>query len=64
LTLAALGTSDSYGGIVDDVKITALGSPYMSSPPSGAVTIPVPSPQPGSTIAYTGFTITADPLAP
>jgi len=64
LTLSALGTSDLYNGIVDDVRITALGSPYMSSPPSAAVTIPVPSPQPGSSISYTGFTITADPLAP
>jgi Flp pilus assembly protein TadG len=64
LTLAALGTVDSMGGIIDDVKITALGSPYMSSPPSGAVTIPVPSPQPGSSISYTGFSITADPSTP
>jgi Flp pilus assembly protein TadG len=64
LTLAALGTSDAHGGIVDDVQITALGSPYMSSPPSGAVTIPVPSPQPGSTLSFTGFSITADPLTP
>jgi Flp pilus assembly protein TadG len=64
LTLAAMGTVDSMGGIVDDVKITALGSPYMSSPPAGAVTIPVPSPQPGSSISYTGFSIIADPLAP
>ena len=64
LTFASLGTIDSQGGIVDDVKITALGSPYMSSPPSGAVTIPVPSPQPASSINYTGFSITANPLAP
>ena len=64
LTLAALGTVDGIGGSVDDVKITALGSPYMSNPPSGAVTIPVPSPQPGSSISYTGLSITADPLAP
>jgi hypothetical protein len=65
LTLAALGTVDLHGGIVDDMKIVALGSPYMSSPPSGAVTIPVPSPQPSTTISnYTGFSITADPLAP
>jgi len=64
LIMAALGTSDQFGGQIDDVRITALGSPYMSSPPSNAVTIPVPSPQPGSSISYTGFSITADPLAP
>ncbi|MGA2290145.1 TadE/TadG family type IV pilus assembly protein [Bradyrhizobium sp.] len=64
LTLAALGAADVFGGQIDDVRITSVGSPYMSSPPAGAVTLPVPSPQPGSTIAYTGFTIPADPLAP
>ena len=64
LTFAALGPSTNIGGEIDDVKLTAYGSPYMGSPPSGAVTIPVPSPQPGSAIAYTGFTVTADPLAP
>jgi Flp pilus assembly protein TadG len=64
LTFSALGPNTFIGGEIDDVKLTAVGSPYMSSPPSNAVTIPVPSPQPGSSISYTGFTITADPLAP
>ena len=64
LIMAALGTSDAFGGQIDDVRITALGSPYMSSPPSNAITIPVPDPQPGSNIYYTGFSIVADPLAP
>jgi Flp pilus assembly protein TadG len=64
LIMAALGTSDQFGGQIDDVRITALGSPYMSSPPSNAITIPVPDPQPGSNIYYTGFSIVADPLAP
>jgi hypothetical protein len=58
LTLAALGTSDAFGGQIDDVKITALGSPYMTGAPSGPVTIPVPGPQPGSTLSFTGFSIT------
>ena len=64
LTMAALGSADVFGGQIDDIKITALGSPYMTSPPSNAITIPVPSPQPGASIYYTGFSITADPLAP
>jgi hypothetical protein len=64
LTLAALGTADGFGGQIDDVKITAVGSPYMSSPPSSAVTIPVPSPQPSTSLYFNGFSIAADPLAP
>jgi hypothetical protein len=64
LILAALGTADGFGGQIDDVRITALGSPYMSSPPANAITIPVPNPQPGSSINYTGFSMVADPLAP
>lgn len=59
LIMAALGTADAYGGQIDDVKITALGSPYMASPPASYVTIPVPTPQPGSTLSFTGFSITA-----
>jgi Flp pilus assembly protein TadG len=57
------GKADGNGGGIDDVKLTALGSLYMSGPPS-AVTIPVPSPQPESSLNYTGFSITADLLAP
>jgi hypothetical protein len=58
------GRADGNGAGIDDVKLTALGSLYMSSPPSAAVSIPVPSPQPGSSVSYTGFSITADPLTP
>jgi Flp pilus assembly protein TadG len=65
LTFAALGTADQIGGAIDDIKVTVLGSPYMSSPPSSSLTtIPVPDPQPGSSVAFTGFTITANPLTP
>ncbi|MDQ2762670.1 MAG: hypothetical protein M3Y22_04025, partial [Pseudomonadota bacterium] len=59
---AASGSADKYGGSIDDVKLTALGSLYMSSPPASSVTIPVPNPQPGATVNYTGFYIIADPL--
>jgi hypothetical protein len=52
------------GGAIDDVKLTALGSLYMSSPPSGAVLIPVASPQNGATTSFTGFSIISDPLTP
>jgi Flp pilus assembly protein TadG len=64
LTFSAKGTADSYGGTIDDVKLTALGSPFMTSPPSSYVTIPVPDPQPSATVSYTGFYIIADPVAP
>jgi|GEM_PF-1815221 len=63
LTLSAL-SSNGYGGFVDDVKLTSLGSPYMSSPPSSYVTIPVPTPQPGAATTFTGFEIISDPLTP
>jgi hypothetical protein len=64
LSIAALGHADDQGGEVDDVKLTAMGSLYASSPPTNAVTIPVPAPQPGSSTIYTGFYIVADPLVP
>ena len=64
LHMAALGTGDNIGGTIDDVRITALGSPAMSNPPSPAVTIPVANPQPGSTLALSGYSIVADPLIP
>ena len=60
LTFASLGSADGVGGEVDDVKITALGSPWMTGAPSSPVTIPVPNPQPGAKITYTGFWIYAD----
>jgi hypothetical protein len=63
LTLSALD-SNLYGGFVDDVKLTSLGSLYMSSPPSSYVTIPVPSPQIGASTSFTGFEIISDPLTP
>jgi hypothetical protein len=62
--LSALGTSDAFGGQIDDVKMTALTSPYYSTYASSAVTIPIPSPQPSSQVSYSGFYIIADPLAP
>jgi hypothetical protein len=64
LTLSALATADAFGGQVDDVKITALTSPYYATYYNQAVTIPVPSPQPSASVSYSGFYITADPLAP
>jgi hypothetical protein len=65
LTASSLGTTSSgYGGAIDDVQLTALGSLYMASPPSSYVTIPVPNPQPGSQTSYTGYYFIADPLEP
>jgi hypothetical protein len=64
LTIAALGQNDGLGGNIDNVKLTALGSPYMSSPPSGAVTIPVPGTQPDTVVSMAGYTIVANPLTP
>jgi hypothetical protein len=64
LTLSALGKADDNGGKIDDVRLTALGSLYMASPPSSPVTIPVPDPQPGARVNYTGFYIIANPLKP
>ena len=64
LTLSALGPGDGAGPQVDDVKITALTSPYYSTYASSAVTIPVPSPQPSGTVSYSGFYIIADPVEP
>ena len=60
LIISTVGTYAGFGALVDDVKITALGSPRMSNPPSGAILIPVPSPQPSSTLSFTGFSITVD----
>jgi hypothetical protein len=62
LTLSALGKADDAGGKIDDLKLTALGSLYMGSPPASPVTIPVPNTQPGARINYTGFYIVASPL--
>ena len=67
LTFSAQGdplTGTGAGAGIDDVKVSALGSLYMSSPPSSPVTIPVPSPQPGASVPYNGLSITADPLTP
>jgi hypothetical protein len=66
LTFAALGSSDSFGGQIDDVVLNSLGSLYGTAPSGTVVTIPVPSPAPGSTYtnsgAFSGFSIVADPL--
>ena len=68
LTFSANGSvADGNGGAVDDVRLSALGSPYMANPPVGAVAIPVPAPAPD--VAYApnntvDFTIVADPFVP
>jgi Flp pilus assembly protein TadG len=66
LTLAALGAADKLGGQIDDIKLTAVGSLYGTAPSGNLVTIPVPAPQPGISYtnsgAFSGFSITADPL--
>ncbi len=68
LTFAALGTGDNIGGTIDDVKLTAIGSLYASAPSNTLTDIPVPSPATGATYtnsgAFSGFSITADPLTP
>ena len=63
------GLADGNGGGIDDVKLTALGSPYMSNPPfSPLVSIPVPAPQPDTVYtgngAFTGFYTIAAPFTP
>jgi Flp pilus assembly protein TadG len=65
LTIAALGAAitQKYGGVVDDVKLTPLGSPYMSSPPSSYVSIPTPGAQPSSVTSFSGFDLVNDPIA-
>jgi len=63
LTLAALGAADAFGGQIDDIKITALTSPYYSTYAASAVTIPVPSPQPSAQFNFSGFYIIVDPVA-
>jgi Flp pilus assembly protein TadG len=66
LTIGAVGSSTShygYGGIVDDVKVSAVGSLYNSSP-SFFAAIPTPTPAAGGTVSFTGFSIVADPLTP
>ena len=59
------GIADGYGGGIDDVKLTANGSP-SNAPTGSIVTIPTPAPTPGSTYtnnsAFTGFSIVADPF--
>jgi len=63
-------TGDGAGPAIDNVILTALGSPYMSSPPTTALTV-IPTPTPahdtayyGLNNAYNGFYIIADPFAP
>ena len=70
LTISSNGsTADGYGPGIDDVKLTALGSPYMSNPPTiSLTTIPTPAPTPVSNYtnsgAFMGFYIVADPFTP
>ena len=67
LTFSAQGDEvygTGNGPAIDDVKLTALGSPYMASSPAPAVTIPTPGPPPGSRLYFNGFYIIADPFAP
>ena len=65
LTFSAAGsTQDGNGGAIDDVRLSALGSPYMPAPPPGAVASPVPDPQPGKRLDFDGFAIVADPFVP
>ena len=70
LTFSTSGSaSDGVGGGLDDVKVTALASPYTATPPSAPrVTIPVPAPQPDTVYnnsgAFNGFYIVADPFVP
>lgn len=66
LTIGAVGAStsqDNVGGIVDDVKVSAVGSLYGTAP-SFYVTVPVPAPTNGGTVSFTGFSILADRLTP
>ncbi|HUO23943.1 MAG TPA: hypothetical protein VMU59_15620 [Caulobacteraceae bacterium] len=66
LTIGAVGASasqDHIGGLIDDVRVSAVGSLYGGAP-TFYVTIPTTSAAPGSTISYTGFSFTADPLTP
>jgi hypothetical protein len=53
---------DWSGGAFDDVRLTALGSPAMASPPSNPVVVPVPSPQNSTVFAFSGFEIVQDPI--
>ena len=75
LTFSANNQSaaDGYGPGLDDIKVSALGSPYMSNPPTNVapiplVPIPVPAPQPDTIYnnsgAFSGFYIIADPMTP
>ena len=63
------GVADGYGAGIDDVKLSVLGSPYMTNPPLiSLVTIPTPAPAPVSNYsnggAFTGFYVVADPFTP
>ncbi len=61
ITYHAEGTSDVNGGMITNLALSALGG--LTANVSGAVTIPVPDPQPGSTVSNNGaygygFTLT------
>jgi Flp pilus assembly protein TadG len=66
LTIGAVGAAasqDNVGGVIDDVKVSAVGSLYGSAPGFYA-TVPVPTPVNGGSVSFTGFSILADPLTP
>ncbi len=63
------GLADGTGPGIDDVKVTAIGSPVMANAPTyPLVTIPTPTPAANTNWsnggAFTGFNIVADPFAP
>ncbi len=64
-TPASYGGGTVVGGAIDDVKVTALGSPYMLSAPSSAVLVPAPAPAASTQISdpTSSFYIIADPLS-
>ncbi len=66
LTIGSVGASasqDKVGGVIDDVKVSAVNSLYGTAP-SFYASVPVPSVANGATVSYTGFSIVADALTP
>jgi hypothetical protein len=60
-TRIAPSAFSNAGGAIDDVVLTALGSPAMTSPPANYVPVPVGAPQPSSLQYATGYFTVADP---
>jgi hypothetical protein len=59
ITLRAEGTSDKYGGFIDNFSFSALGGLTMSNPPSAAVLVGTSSPAAGSAIVLGPMEIAA-----